>query len=132
MSVSVRLHVDAIAALLTAANLTTTVGEASDNPEPPYVVLYPSPGQAIGENLKTPTGDMLVDFQLTCVGESVEQALWLHDKAREAIDHVTPTISGRTAWPIWSDEPPQPIRRDDAMNPPLFVAVSRWSLRTTT
>jgi len=132
MSASVRLHVDAIKALLSAANLTTTVGEAGDNPETPYVVLYPSPGQAIGENLKTPTGDMLVDFQLTCVGESVEQALWLHDKAREAIDHVTPTIAGRTAWPIWSDEAPQPIRRDDQLNPPVFVAVSRWSLRTTT
>lgn len=132
MSVSVRLHVDAVAALLTAVNIAATVGEAPDAAAAPYVVIYPTPGWAVAESLASPIGDMHVDFQLTCVGTTVEQALWLHDKARTAIDHVAPVIAGRTAWPIWADEAPQPVRRDDQINPPLFVAVSRWSLRTTT
>ena len=129
---SVRLHVDAITSLLTAVGLTTTVGEANDALETPYVVLYPNPGDSVAESLKSPIGDMQIGFQLTCVGESVEQALWCHDKARAAVDHVTPTVSGRTCWPIWSDEQSQPVRRDDSINPPLFVAISRWSLRSTT
>lgn len=129
---SVRLHVDAIAALLTAANLPTTVGESPDDQATPYVVLYPNPGFPVADNLGTPNGDIIIDFQLTCVGTTAEQALWVHDRARAAIDHVTPTVAGRTCRPIYADEPPQPLRRDDQINPPLFVAISRWSLRSTT
>jgi hypothetical protein len=129
---SVRLHVDAIVALLAASNLAAYVGEAPDDLSTPYVVLYPTPGFPVAESLKAPNSDIVVDFQLTCVGKTAEQALWLHDQARAAVDHVTPTVSGRTCWPIYADELPQPIRRDDQVNPPLFVAISRWSLRSTT
>lgn len=131
MSVSVRQHVDAIVALLTAANLTTTVAEAADDTATPFVVVWPSPGLAHAETLKSPNTDLTVGFQITCVGETAEQALWCHDKARAAIDRVVPTVSGRTAWPIFSEFQPQPVRRDDAVSPPLFVAVSEWSLRTS-
>lgn len=131
MSVSVRQHVDAIVGLLTAAGLTTTVSEAGDDTPTPFVVLWPSPGLTHSEILQSPTADLTVGFQLTCVGETPEQALWCHDKARAAIDRVTPTVSGRTAWPIFSEFQPQPVRRDDAVNPPLFVAISEWSLRTS-
>ncbi len=128
---SVRLHADAIAGLLTTAGLAVTIGEATDDAATPFVVLYPTPGLELAENLGKPIGDIQVDFQLTCVGESSEQALWCADKARTAINRVIPTVSGRVCWPIWADEQPQPVRRDDAVDPPKFVAISRWSLRST-
>ncbi len=129
---SVRLHADAIAGLLTTAGLTFSFGEANDDAPTPFVVLYPTPGLELAENLGYPIGDLQMDFQLTCVGESAEQALWCSDKARTAINRTIPTVSGRTCWPIWADEQPQPVLRDDAVNPPKFVAISRWSLRSTT
>lgn len=128
---STREHVNAVVALLEATHITTAVSEAPAAAEPPFVVVHPSAGLEVAENLKSPVGDLVVDFQLTCVGESAEQALWCSDKARAAINRVIPTVSGRVCWPIWADEQPQPVRRDDAVNPPLFVATSRWSLRST-
>ncbi len=129
---SVRLHADAVASLLTTAGLTVSIGEAPDDLAGAFVVLYPTPGLELAENLGKPIGDMQMDFQLTCVGESSEQALWCADKARTAINRAIPTVSGRVCWPIWADEQPQPVLRDDAVNPPKFVAISRWSLRSTT
>ncbi len=131
MTISIRQHVDAVAALLTAAGLPTTIAEASDDAEPPFVVLWPTPGLTHAVTLNSPNSDVTLDFQMTCVGETAEQALWTHDKARAAIDRVTPTVSGRSARPIFSEFQPQPVRRDDAVNPPLFVAISEWSLRTS-
>ena len=128
---SARLHADAVVALLTAAGLATTLGEAADDTATPFAVVYPTAGLEVPESLGLPIADMLIDFQVTCVGESAEQALWAADKARTALNRVIPTVAGRVCWPIWADEQPQPIRRDDALNPPLFVAISRWSLRST-
>ncbi len=129
---SVRLHADAVASLLTTAGLTVSIGEAPDDLAGAFVVLYPTPGLEVGDAIKSPLGDLQMDFQLTCVGSSAEQALWCADKARTAINRAIPTVSGRVCWPIWADEQPQPMRRDDAVNPPKFVAISRWSLRSTT
>lgn len=128
---SVRLHADAVASLLTGAGLTVSIGEAPDDLAGAFVVLYPTPGLELAETLGYPIGDMQMDFQLTCVGESSEQALWCADKARTAINRAIPAVSGRVCWPIWADEQPQPVLRDDAVNPPKFVAISRWSLRST-
>ncbi len=129
---AVREHANAVAALLTDAGLTVTLGEAGDEAVPPFVVLYPSTGFGVPDSLADPVKDLEMDFQLTCVGSTVEQALWAADKARTAVDHITPTVSGRVCWPIWSDEAPPPVRRDTAVNPPMFVAISRWCLRSTT
>ncbi len=128
---SARLHADAVVDLLTAAGLSTTASEAPDDAAAPFVVVYPSPGLSVAEALGDPIRDLVTSFQLTCVGTTAEQALWASDKARGAINRVTPTITGRDCWPIWSDDPPQPVRRDDAVNPPMFVAISLWSLRSS-
>jgi hypothetical protein len=126
-----RIHIDAVVALLEAASLTVSVGEAPDDPTLPIVVVWPSPGFGLTDTLDDPIADLLVGFQVTAVGESSEQALWASDKAYDALNRVTPTVAGRVCRPIWSDDPPQPVRRDDAVNPPLFVAISLWSLRSS-
>jgi len=128
---SIRLHADAVAALLTAVNLPTTIGEAADDTATPFCVLYPNAGLEIPTSLGLPIGDIIMDFQTTCVGATAEQALWAADKARTALNRVIPVVAGRTCWPIYADEPPQPVRRDDTINPPLFVAIARWSLRSS-
>lgn len=131
MSASTRLHIDAVVALLETTSMVVTIGEAPDDPTPPLLVVWPSPGLGVTDTLDDPIADLFVGFQITAIGESAEQALWASDQAYAAINRVTPTVTGRVCRPIWGDDPPQPIRRDDAVNPPLFVAISLWSLRSS-
>lgn len=128
-----RTAVDAVAALLEAASVAVYEGGASGDAARPYVALYPSGGMS-----GTDTGtlgdvyrDLVVEFQTTSVGDTVEQALWMHDKAALTLAGATPTVAGRTAHPIYLDETPQPVRRDDAPAQPLFYVTARWVFRTT-
>jgi hypothetical protein len=131
VSVSAREHIDAVVLLLETTSMVVTVGEAPDDPVPPLLVVWPSPALGVTDTLDDPIADALVSFQVTSIGESAEQALWASDKAYAAINRMVPTFTGRVCRPIWGDDPPQPVRRDDAVNPPMFVAISLWSLRSS-
>ncbi len=135
---STRLHADAIVATLTAAGLAAHLGEAQPSgglpAVPPYVVVHVSGGMTGGMTgtMGDPYRDLEVAFQTTAVGTTAEQALWMHDKTITALLGATPAVSGRSSQPIWLDEPPQPVRRDDAeAAEPLFYAVARWMFRTS-
>lgn len=95
----------------------------------PYAVLYPAgPGRLDG-----PLGDQHADAdslaQLTCVGGTRDSAEWLADKLRPVL--LGPlTIAGRRLMQSWI-ETSQPIRRDDDVTPPLFLAVEQARYLTT-
>lgn len=127
---SAREHADAILVLIRAAGVTAGLAEAASDASPPYVVLHPDPGHGAGGAIGDPSAHFRLDFQLTAVGESAEQALWVSDRACSAVNRAVPAVSGRAPWPVWADERPQPVRRDDTVTPPLFIAVTRWCLRT--
>lgn len=128
-----RTAVDAILATLAAAGVTAYPGAPTGDTARPYLSVWPSGGMSGGGTgtLGDIYRDLVVEFQTTSVGDTVEQALWMHDKAALALAGATPTVSGRTAHPIYLDEAPQPVRRDDAPAQPLFLVTARWVFRTT-
>jgi hypothetical protein len=131
-------HAQAVITALTAASLTAYLSEATPDvnglpPVPPYVTVHPSAGFT-GSGLGT-LGDRFKDlefsFQTTAVGDTAEQALNIHDRVLVALAGATPAVAGRNVQPIWLEEPPQPIQRDDTPAVPLFYGVARWMFRTT-
>lgn len=126
-------HVDAVLALLGSFGVATYLAEAPRGtgntlPARPYVVLFPTPGTTDG-TLGDPGSELLVSFQCTAVGDSPEQAMWLHDRLAVALAS-TPIVAGRTVLGRIEMTDSQPVRRDDTLADPLFYAITRWQLHT--
>jgi hypothetical protein len=121
-------HIDAVTSLLTAAGIVTSLGVAQPGTAAPYCVLYPSAGQSLPGSLADPVSYVDVLLQLTCVGETAEQALSVADRARAALS-VELTVAGREGLrPEELGGPP--VQRDDDVVPPLFYAPVQYRLRS--
>lgn len=125
-------HVDAVTAALESAGLTVYLGGAPSGVVPtatePFVVLYPQPGRAQVASLADDRTNYSGVVQLTCVGLTAEQALWVSDRATAALSEVL-AVTGRTSWKPEALEG-QPVQRDDDVVPPVYYAVARWRLRS--
>ncbi|MFI2612054.1 hypothetical protein [Kitasatospora sp. NPDC018619] len=122
-------HIDAVTAVLTAAQLTVYLGGAPQGVDPPYAVLYPSPGTPVRASLADDRVDWRGTVQVTCVGKTAEQALNYSDRVTAALDAPL-VVAGRTGWrPEALDG--QPVVRDDEVTPPVFYTAARWRLRST-
>ncbi|MGW0626425.1 hypothetical protein [Streptomyces sp. NPDC002758] len=123
-------HMDAVQAALTLGGLTVYLGgaPASSSWIPPdkYAVLYPEPGEAVRESLADVRSDFVATFQITCVGASVEHALWVADKARAALSAPL-TVAGRATWRP-EDLGGPPVQRDDDTNPPSWFVPVQYRL----
>src|SRR5690242_20313349 len=123
-------HVDAVQAALEAADLVVYLGGAPTSPgwTPPdkYAVLYPEPGEAVRESLADVRADFMTTFQITCVGGSMERALWVADKARAALS-VPLTVAGRATWRP-EDLGGPPVQRDDDTTPPSWFVPVQYRL----
>lgn len=101
----------------------------SEGPKPPAgktVVVHPSTGQFEG-SLGDPWRDRCLEFQTTSIGVSPEQALWVHDQVTAALLRAVLTGTGFTTLPIHvvaGSE--QPVRRDDQLAEPIFIATCSW------
>lgn len=124
-----RPHIAALSALLTGAGLTVLSGGAGD-PEPPCVVLWPSPGDPTPGSIGDPTSDLVVEVTTVACGTTTDQALWVADKVAAALSRQQPTITGRTVHPITLVDSTA-VRRDDSLAAPLFSTALRWRLWTT-
>jgi len=127
---SASAHVQAVISYLTSQGVTTYRGEAPRTATAPYVVLHAAPA-IVGTSNLIDAADLRVDFQTTCVGGTSEQAEWLSDKVVVSLWRATPAVAGRSVRPIYSEQPPQSVRRDDALAEPLFYATSRWTIRSS-
>ncbi|MEU1496990.1 hypothetical protein [Streptomyces sp. NPDC005732] len=123
-------HTDAVQAALEDGGLTVYLGgvPASAGWAPPdhYVVLYPEPGQAVRESLADARTDFTTVFQITCVGGSMERALWAADKARAALSAPL-AVEGRVTWRP-EDLGGPPVQRDDDTNPPSWFVPVQYRL----
>ena len=124
-------HVDAVTAALTAQPnpLTVSLGAAPPGVLPPYCVLYPDPGQSVPASLGDPVGYFTGTLQVTCVGETAEQALSVSDRVRARLS-MPLIVAGRSGWRP-EELASQPVRRDDDVTPPLFYATAQFRLRST-
>jgi hypothetical protein len=123
-------HVDAVQAALQAAQLTVYLGGAPTAPgwTPPdkFAVLYPEPGEAVRESLADIRADFTTTFQITCVGGSMERALWVADRVRAALSAPL-VVAGRATWrPEELGGPP--VQRDDDTNPPSWFVPVQYRL----
>jgi hypothetical protein len=125
-------HVDAVQAALEAADLMVYLGGAPTTPgwTPPdkFAVLYPEPGEAVRESLADTRTDFVTTLQITCVGGSMERALWVADKARAALSAPL-TVEGRATWrPEELGGPP--VQRDDDTNPPSWFVPVQYRIKS--
>lgn len=106
-------------------------GEAPEDLELPYAVLYRAGGGALTGPIADPHADGSPLLQLTCVGATATQAGWLADKLRPDF-LATPTMpgSGQKVMQVYL-ETSQPVRRDDSSKPPLFYAADQARFLTT-
>jgi hypothetical protein len=102
---------------------------ASANAAPPYVVLYPDVGmESVADRALSDDVPNDLRFQITSVGESAEQAMWIADKANMVLLATVPTVAGRRVRPI-RQEAAQPVRRDDESTA-LWFATAQYLARS--
>lgn len=95
--------------------------------ELPYVVFWSTPGYDNDERFSGDIGGRVVEFQLTGVGESREQAKWVLEQARTVLSRQR---LGRGLIHRTADN--QTVRRDDNYTRPgggpLFYGVDRYAV----
>lgn len=126
-----RTHVDGLLALLRTqlgANVGVDWGNRATGRQPPCLVLYPDPGTPEG-SLGDRHRDLLLEFQLTAIGTTAEQAAWVGDAARAVLLTMQPTVTGRIVQPLWQVDG-QPVQRDNDVTPPLYFQVAVYQMRT--
>ncbi|WP_137991266.1 hypothetical protein [Streptomyces vilmorinianum] len=127
----VLVHRDAVVEALEAVHLAVGKGIAPD-PVPDsamYAVVYMSPGRSVPESLADRRTDFDGLFQVTAVGPTEEQCLWVADKVRTAL-HAGVQVAGRAAWrPEELGGPP--LIRDDDVTPPLWFVPIQFMIRST-
>jgi len=94
----------------------------------PYAVVYHR-DETTGDNgtLADPTVVGVVEWQVTSVGVTADQALWMAHKSRQALNGWLPTVSGQTFSPVTLDGS-NAVQRDDDVQPPRFYAVDRYTV----
>lgn len=93
----------------------------------PYVVFYSTPGRDNDDRQSGAVAGRVVEFSITAVGETREQAKWALDKARTALSRKR--LNGNL---IKRADDNQFVRRDDDYtrpgNLPIFYGVDRYAV----
>jgi hypothetical protein len=74
--------------------------------------------------------DLLIEFQVTCVGTGPEQAQWVADRVRLVLLTQVPTVAGRTVQPLWQVPTGERVRPDFDLDPPLYYLPVIFQMRT--
>ena len=93
----------------------------------PYVVFYSTPGYDNDARHCGGVGGRVVEFQITGVGGTREQAKWALDKARTVLSRQR--LNGNLI--IRADDNPSVRRDDDYTRPgglPLFYGIERYGV----
>lgn len=107
--------------LLAAAVPGFDVGdaEADESFTFPYSVVYPLFTADLDGPLSDVTADGWYQYQVTCVGETREQAQGLADATEPALEAYAYTVANYAIGPAQLNDR-LPVDRDDGVQPPLF------------
>ena len=97
----------------------------------PYLVFYAmTDAPATGDSLAGTSGAYLTEFQLTGVGDSREQAKFILERAKAALDRTRVVFPSGSRFVRRTDDN-QWVRRDDTWTrpggKPLFFGVDRYA-----
>ena len=90
-----------------------------------YVLAEDDDPEARGD-LADPHRGTLFSWQITSVGKTEDEVLWLMQKVRAALLGWTPSVSGLQCSAIEKDGGDR-IARDDGVQPPLFRGVDTFT-----
>jgi hypothetical protein len=125
---SVRTHTDAVVVALEAAGLS--VGDGSgDGLSVPYCVVYNISGGRMSGNLDDPFEDADLVYQVTCVGQTREQAEWVADKATVTLVNGL-SVTGRSIVLVTPEGGPG-TRPDRDVTPPVYFTTPRFTIKST-
>ncbi|MFG2826113.1 hypothetical protein ACGFWI_01300 [Streptomyces sp. NPDC048434] len=124
-------HLDAVVGALEGAGLAVGQGGAP-SPVPAnrrYAVVYFDPGKVGRESLADRRTDFALLFQVTCIGPTATECLWVAQQVRKAL-FPRLVVEGRAAWrPEELGGPP--VARDDDVSPPLYFLPVQYGLHST-
>lgn len=98
----------------------------------PYVIVYPLT-QAFDGSIGCPESDSDVGWQVTCVGATREQCDWVKASVDSTIIGHTLSVSGRfvpRVRPVEGYAAENVTRRDDTVQPAVFIATPRYMAMT--
>jgi hypothetical protein len=91
----------------------------------PYAVVYPLPDRAAFGTLVDPTNFTLQLFQVTCVGDTADEAQWMQHQVRLALQSWIPVVTDWEPNRIELDQGSGVFRDDDG---PTFYTTDRFNL----
>jgi hypothetical protein len=97
----------------------------------PYIIVYPLSGGVFDGTLGCPDDDASLIWQLTCVGSTRRQCEWAADRALSVLVGTSLTVTGRFVSRVWADMAAGGARRDDTVQPPVFIATPRIRAMST-
>lgn len=131
-----RVHTDAIADALTDGDLSVGLGVRNTQPDgkgtllpPPCVVVHPISGGARFGTLDDWTAHATLVYQLTCVGQTQEQAEWVRDECELLLDGLT--VSGRHVELVRQDFGSDGVERGDRTGDLVFTCMTRYRLTSS-
>jgi hypothetical protein len=143
MIASLRQHSDAVLAALVSTGVPVgdadpDIGEVGWQATPgqseflAYMVLYPLAGGTFDGPTAEPDDDAELYFQVTCVGANRAQCEWVLDQALGVlVGDQDVTVPDRSTLRIEADMAGGGVRRDDTVQPPVFISTPRFRLWTT-
>jgi hypothetical protein len=103
-------------------------GEPGASKFKPYFVLYPLPGGVFDGTLGCPDDDASLIWQITAVGATRAQCEAAVDRANSVLVGQPLTIPGRYVTRVQADMAGGGVRRDDTVQPPVFIATPRYRI----
>lgn len=106
-------------------------GTPGDSEFRPYCIVYPLPGGLFDGPLGCPDDDASLVWQVTCVGATRGQCEWVADQVAAVLIGQTLNVANRFIFRIWADMAGGGVRRDDTVQPPVFIATPRYRVDST-
>jgi hypothetical protein len=93
-----------------------------------YCIVYPLAGGIFDGPLGCPDDDASLTWQVTCVGATRGQCEWAVDTVNALLIDQPLTVAGRHVSRVWADMAGGGARRDDQVQPPVFIATPRYRI----